>query len=174
MTYGGQDVAYYPYYNHKNTTHPSFQLHPYLNNFITDFGYKTPVENIFFNDAIYDLEDMILSNLVGAYGEMIDVAMNNQYDFSGYKTKYEQSPHTEKGYKNKIVDYEGAFYPEAVIDLINDRFNFINSIKTKEVSEEKLTYYEKYYAHLGLTDEECIIIANKLDVYITMIEDIVS
>ena len=133
MSYGGQDFTYYPYYNHKNTVHPSFQLHPYLNNFVTDFGYKYPVENAFFNDAIYNLEDMIISNLIGEYGQIIDVAMNNQYDFSGYKTKYEQSSHTEKGVKSKIIDYEGAFYPEAVIDLINDRENFINSIKNNSI-----------------------------------------
>ena len=174
MSYGGQDFTYYPYYNHKNTTHPSFQIHPYLNNFITDFGYRYPVENTFYNDAIYNLEDMLISNLIGNYGQVIDVAMNNQYDFSGYKTKYEQSPHTEKGYISKIVDYEGAFYPAAVVDLINDRQNFINSIKNKEITDNKSSYYEKYYAHLGLTDEECIIIANKLDTYITMINDIVS
>ena len=30
MSYGGQDITYHPYYNHKNTIHPSFQLHPYL------------------------------------------------------------------------------------------------------------------------------------------------
>jgi len=30
MTYGGKDFCYDPYYNMKNTVHPSFQVHPFL------------------------------------------------------------------------------------------------------------------------------------------------
>jgi hypothetical protein len=94
---------------------------------------------------------------------VLNVALNNEYDFSGYKTKYERSSHLINGQNCKIIDYEGAFYPQALTDFINNRNNFINSIRTKSISNSGDTFYEKYYSHLGLTKEEAENIANQLD-----------
>lgn len=174
MSYGGQPVTYNPYSNHKNSIHPSFQLHPYLNRFIAYTGYEYPIENAFYNDANQGLEDAIVSNLIGEYGEVINVALNNQYDFSGYKTRYEESPHMINGNVSKIVDYDGAFYPQAAIDFKNDTENFINSIRNQTIDRENKTYYEKYYSHLGLTKIQTEKIADQLEEYKDLIKEIVD
>lgn len=174
MNYGGQEIAYHPYYNHKNTIHPSFQIHPYLNNFTTDLGYRYPIENAFYNNINYELEDNLVSKLIGDYGQILDVAMNNQYDFSGYRTRYEQSPHSEKSVVSRIIDYEGAFYPQAVLDLINDKEQFIYSIENGTTNLSSETFYEKYYSHLDLTQAERKLTADRLSAYFEDIKKIVS
>ena len=34
LTYGGRSFCYDPYYNMRNVTHPSYQIHPYMWNFV--------------------------------------------------------------------------------------------------------------------------------------------
>jgi len=35
LTYAGQEMCYYPYFNLTNVAHPSYQVHPFLWNFIS-------------------------------------------------------------------------------------------------------------------------------------------
>lgn len=172
MSYSGKDFAYYPYFNYKNSIHPSFQIHPYLNKFVAYMGYEHSIQNAFNNDINQKLEDENIANIIGKYGEIINVALNNEFDFSGYKTRYEMSPHTINGKKCNIVDYEGSFYPQAVIDFLTNKDEFIKSIKDREISKIKETFYEKYYAHLNLTDEELKYTVNQLSYYYVDIERI--
>lgn len=83
--------------NHKNRTHASYQVHPYLFNFIEAANYNYPVVNSFYNDLNEELEDeqvlADISETIGEFGETINVAMANLYDYSGYKTRYETSTH---------------------------------------------------------------------------------
>ena len=47
LQYSGTEFGDDPYFNHKNLTHPSYQIHPYLFNFVkkTNLGY--PMANLF-------------------------------------------------------------------------------------------------------------------------------
>jgi hypothetical protein len=54
---GNSKVGILPYYNHKNITHPSYQIHPYLYNFIEASNYSKAIENGFLNDIVEKLAD---------------------------------------------------------------------------------------------------------------------
>lgn len=95
---------------------------------------------------------------VGAYGEVINIALNNDYDYSGYKTRYEVSNHEiatgTRGAKNMVIDYDGAFYPPAAAEFLADPDKCIESLSVEEkmhsADGEEKTFYEKYYSHLNL------------------------
>lgn len=182
--FGIGDYGTQPYYSHKNKTHSSYQIHPYLYNFILASNYKYPVVNAFYNDVNETLEDQQvlnqLSDYVGKYGEAINVAIKNQYDFSGYKSRYETSMHQAKlnsiGRIYPVIDYDGAFYPQAVNEYLADP-NVISSLLEDNhfsKSETDRTFYEKYYAHLNLNQNQLDQIYQQLVDWHDEIEEIVS
>lgn len=187
---GIDQVGNVPYYNHKNVTHSSYQVHPYLYNFIEVSRYDSVIKNSFQNDINQQLEDFYvlqnISSCIGDYGEVLNVALNNLYDFSGYRSGYEKSNHeintSTKNVKNMVIDFDGAFYLDAINDLrLNEKglstFNKcceeISSAATS-IENEEPTYYEKYYAHLNLNLKQLKYIANQLQEYVTAIKPIVS
>lgn len=125
LKFGGQDVAYMPYYNSKNKTHPSYQIHPYLYSFIKTVDFISPIKNGFTGIlATQAIEDNVMSQMktnIGKNGEIIDVWKNNSFDFSGYMSRYEQSSHqssTDTTKSCEVIDYEGIFYPPAIEELL--------------------------------------------------------
>src|SRR5574344_1722914 len=172
LTYGGLSTCYFPYYNHKNVTHPSYQIHPYLYNFIEHISYNYPVANTFYSDITLALEDKLveskLSNYIGKYGQTIDIWLNNAYDYSGYRTRYEACTHTKI---NVVDDYDGAFYKAAVEEFLVDPESAISSISCMVTTSDNSTFFEKYYANLALTDEEYKKIALQLKANEDLIAD---
>jgi len=160
--------------NHKNKTHSSYQVHPYLFNFIEAANYNYPVINSFYNDLNEDLEDsQVLANIgkyIGKYGEMINIALENQYDYSGYKTRYESSTHeASTGAKIKkygVIDYDGAFYPKAVEEFILSSENHDQFVELlSSLSERTGDFYRNYYEHLNLSKKEMSHICEQLSAY---------
>lgn len=134
--YTGLKNSYFPYYNLKNVTHPSYQIHPFLWNFVAKSS-KYSISNISkqFNGAnIEELENVkqagVVDKYYGEYGEAIDLWVNNNLDYSGYTTRYEQSNHysSTNTMTSEVIGYDGLFYPPAVEMFVKDADRCISSI----------------------------------------------
>ena len=123
LTYSGRDFCYYPYFNYQNVTHPSYQIHPFLWNFVakdtadldklakTFYGYRA--DSLIGSKFISEKVD----ELYGEFGQSTKKWLDpDVYDYTGYTTKYESSNHQgiQNGKHSEVIDYEGAFYPPAV------------------------------------------------------------
>lgn len=125
LTYGGRSFCYDPYYNMKNITHPSYQIHPYLWNFVKKMNGDTLVESGFKSRSVEDLTDMnVVSWLksaagIGQFGQTVNTwrcANDGLADYSGYMSMYEKESNwsSKLNAVHEVVDYEGAFYPPAL------------------------------------------------------------
>lgn len=56
LKYNGTDIGYDPFYNYKNTAYSSYQIHPYLYNFIEKSNFIYPLANNFFISFSEDYE----------------------------------------------------------------------------------------------------------------------
>lgn len=168
LTYGGQSFAYYPYYNYKNTTHPSYQIHPYLWNFIERNNVvTTSIAKLFQNIKIDALE---FSNLLstaddyfGAYGQSINIWRHfGALDYSGYITDYEYSKHnsSRSSLTSEVVDYDGPFYPPAVDMLTANYDSCMESLSSRQGE-----FYERFYRPLAFTDDELDYVIAQFDEY---------
>lgn len=139
MTYGGRDFCWDPYYNIKNQTHPTYQVHPYLWNIVKKMDGQSLLESGFKSTVIDELEDMNFasnaSKYFGSFGETINTwraASNGLVDWSGYLSRYEKSSNmTASGVLNEVVDYDGLFYPPAVKQFSENPGRCIDTVKSK-------------------------------------------
>ena len=174
---GTRENGVLPQYNHKNKTHSSYQIHPYLYSFIEATNYNKIIDNGYYNDVVQQVEDEIvlsgLSSDIGEFGQLINVALHNQYDFTGYRTLYEKSIHystkSYNGNTSEVIDYPGAFYPDAVYMYLANKESSINSLLSGEGE-----FYNRFYSHLNLSYNERKRISDQLNEYYDLIEDIVS
>lgn len=122
LTYGGRPFCYYPYYNLKNLVHSSYQVHPFLWNFIKrETAYGLAVKT-FYSVNVDELEDQNVAanwrKFFGEYGESkyLDLSRPRYPDYSGYQSRYEDSGHVADStlFVSEVVDYDGAFFPPAV------------------------------------------------------------
>ena len=156
LKYHGMDVAYYPWYNYKNQDFPTFQSHPYLYNFIEHNDESYPIENAFYGNAnadlIYELQSENLSVYLSSYGNIRRVWRNSIFDYSGYKSRYENSTHSY-GVSNSnglysVTHYDGLFYPPA-IDLYKKYYR-------NEIFDGELSGFDLLSAHMTLcVDNDC-------------------
>lgn len=99
LTYGGLSTCYYPYYNTKNVTHPSYQVHPFLWNFVKkDSSTQNIVKSAFESITVEQLEEENIKRYAdeyfGEYGNVIDKWRHPELnDYTGYTTGYENSQH---------------------------------------------------------------------------------
>lgn len=122
LKYHGTDVAYYPWYNYKNQDYPTFQAHPYLYNFTEHQNDELPVENAFYGNANEDLLNELrtenISVYLGELGNLLRYWRNSPYDYSGYKSRYENSLHVYGSSNSNglysVTHYDGIFYPPAI------------------------------------------------------------
>lgn len=122
LKYHGSDIAYYPWYNYKNQDFPTFQSHPYLYNFVEHENDKYPIENAFYGNAnedlIYELQSENISVYLAELGNITRVWRNSGLDYSGYKSRYENSLHTYGSSNSNglysVTHYDGIFYPPAI------------------------------------------------------------
>ena len=147
LTYGGRSFCYYPYYNFKNVVHSSYQVHPFLWNFIRREAASNVVQKTFYSVNVDELERANIAQnwkkFFGDYGESkyLDLSKPRYPDYSGYQSRYEDSNHVADNtqFVSEVVDYDGAFYPPAVEWL---RANGI----TKAISSIQDTKYNKKIA----------------------------
>ena len=187
INYSGTEYGKYPFFNHKNITHPSYQVHPYLYNLVEVSKYAYPIRNIFGNDTINEATNKLtlenLSSYIGNFGETINFAVHNSYDYSGYKSGYEATIHT-KNIKtstatNEVDGYDGAFYPPALDMFLNNPVECINAVNTKGIDNlgndlPMKEFFDRFYAPLNLTDAHYQLIANQLSTYKDLIFSIVN
>lgn len=194
LKYHGDDVAYYPWYNYKNTDYPTFQSHPYLYNFVEHSQEEYPIENAFYGnsneDLIYELQSENISVYLGEFGQLRNIWRNSNFDYSGYKSRYENSLHNY-GSSNtnglySVTHYDGIFYPPA-IDLYkkyalhnlyddNLKLQGFDLLSVHMLDCVENGYYDNqrnldipqisslwhYYSHLNLTRSEREFIVNQL------------
>ena len=138
-------IAADPYYNYKNVTHPSYQIHPFLWNFSENIVVQHAIDvvsRVFADINIAALEGaLVQSNLdkyIGQFGNVIDIWKNNTRDFTSYTTRYEQSDHVCRYTSewSEVVDYDGAFYPPA--------------LSTYLAGDKSYASVSSWYAHLSV------------------------
>ena len=165
---GVPELATDPYYNLKNQTHPSYQIHPFMWNFIERYPFDTVLVQMSKHIVSLSYDVLESSNiahtidtLLGKFGNVIDVWKNNIPDFTGYITKYEDSNHIARytGRWSEVVGYEGAFYPPAL---------------EKYLKSQSLNSLSAYYSHLKLDEDTSIrsMISNALTTSYSKISDI--
>lgn len=129
LKYGGNKYSYKPYFNWKNITHSSYQIHPYLYRFVEYSNLAYSIKNSFASDAnaqlLMALETSEISTCLGNYGNIINIWDRNCVDYSGYRSRYESNTHNQETSYGKITPlqhYDGVFYPTAVdeyLELVN-------------------------------------------------------
>jgi len=79
MYSGVTDFAYDPYYNHKNLAHPSYQIHPFMWNFIEYNQTFFSIDSIFKILTNLDYESLespfiahTIDNYIGKFGQTIN------------------------------------------------------------------------------------------------------
>lgn len=178
LRYHGNDIAYFPYYNIKNATHPSYQVHPYMPRFIEYTDIYFVINNAFNNNANENLINIAmtpkLSTILGEYGNILNIWDNNTLDYSGYRSRYEDSVHSiigELGYANPITNYDGTFYPPALDDYVlaynNNTLSNLVSCVANEIlfDNDQPSFFKKYYKHLNLPSDAYKFIAKQLSTY---------
>lgn len=169
LKYSGMDIGYDPFYNYTNLTHSSYQIHPYLYNFIEKLNVVYPLAETFFITFTKDYEKELiekgLDNLIGKYGNVINLWKYGMFDWSGYQSQYEYLASKEQ--PTTIPDtfgFTGAFYPPALDQFLYDSQAFIQMVED-DVPESP--YYK-----LRLPIEQCIHIGQQLQKYEGAIREI--
>lgn len=148
----GELISEDPYYNHKNQTHPSYQIHPFLWYFDAKSLVQYAIDSIATSLVNIDYADLkaeyianALDNYIGEFGNLIDVWRNNIHDFTSYQTRYEQSNHICKytGLSSVVVDYDGAFYPDA----LSSYFSSWNQLLSND-------FLSTWYSHLNIDNDQ--------------------
>ena len=153
-SYTGLSSSDYPYFNYKNVTHPSYQVHPYVWNFVEKN--KETVNSlltVFYSAAVDDLEmhriSLCCDAYYGEYGQPIDRwRFPDTLDYTGYTTEYESGDHIQQdtGIYSEVVDYTGMFYPPAVEYLSANAGYFdrcVMSIRDAETKKSTKTFIVK-------------------------------
>ena len=164
LKYHGADIFYYPWYNYKNQVYPTFQTHPYMYNFIEHTNVSYPIENAFYGNANEDLIAELQSKNISVYleqfGNIVRVWRNSNFDYSGYKSRYEASTHNVNVFSNpsrlySVTHYDGTFYPPALKlykQYLNEELNRVK--QTQQDIEEngyKLLGWERLSVDLLCT-----------------------
>lgn len=148
LTYGGKDFCYDQYYNMQNTVHPSYQIHPYLWNFVKKLGNDSLIQAGFQTSIVDELETEIVNAHISKYLNQYGMAKNTWIntsnglvDYTGYLSRYEKENNCQAktGIFNEVVDYDGAFYPPAVEMFHKNPKNCIESVRTKTTKSKCLT-----------------------------------
>ena len=166
-TYGGTSACYDPYYNYKNIAHPSFQVHPFLWNFVEATGVRDIVSRSFdglLNEKLERLQiHKYIDGIIGEFGQVVNIWQNNTTDSTGYTTRYEINTHTDEGVEySPVVDYDGGFYPPAVQSYLQDPVTAVRSVRDGATSKSIAQNVRKALAdvqmsalYTGNVDEVC-------------------
>jgi hypothetical protein len=88
LKYNGTEIGYDPFYNYKNMAYSSYQIHPYLYNFIEKTNLVYPLANNFFVTFSEEYEQEIyektIDNIIGQYGNVKDLWRSGLFDWTGY------------------------------------------------------------------------------------------
>lgn len=168
LKYNGTDIGYDPFYNYKNEAYSSYQIHPYLYNFVEKSNLVYPLANSFFisfgEEYEKELAQKGIDNILGKYGNIKDLWKSGMFDWTSYQSKYERQANLNNfntDSTNPNTGFTGLFYPPALCAFLNDRDNFLQNVQDNTPSS--------YYYHLNLTDNQRQKIYNQLLAYEYMI-----
>ena len=166
LKYHGMDIAYYPWYNYKNQDFPTFQSHPYLYNFVEHENDKYAIENAFYGNAnedlVYELQSEAISVYLAEVGNLVRLWRNSPYDYTGYKSRYENSLHNYGSSNSNglysVTHYDGLFYPPA-IDLYKRYAGIagqplVDSVVDENDQKTELSGFDLLSAHMTLFVDE--------------------
>lgn len=148
--YSGSTIGQSPYYNYKNLTHPSFQLHQYIYNFTKYVYNRFSLENLFLNaEAVYaeDVQNNIES-FIDKVGNVINKWIAGRFDFTGYNSDYE----TSNPVSDQYVRLDGPFNMYALNDYLHDPDNFVYSKWDTYYSKAGVESTERDQLNQALTD----------------------
>ena len=158
LKYTENKIGYTPYAYIKNTVHPSYELHPYIRQFIEKNIYDFPIKDIA-NLVDESLKESIKKNIdkyLDNDGFLINAWNNPLNTNDDYQSKYENSSNiNELNVVDKVVDYNGLFYPTAIKDFIENKNAFLSALSNIICENE-------YYSGLNLSRADRKIIADKL------------
>lgn len=164
LKYNGTDIGYDPFYNYKNTAYSSYQIHPYLYNFVEKSNLLYPLANNFFIAFHESYEKELISkgidNILGQYGNVKNTWKSGLFDWTGYQSKYEKHVYKSDSTlatTNPNVGFNGLFYPPAVKALLDDPDTFLQNVQDNSP--------DSYYFHLNLTQSQCQKIYEQLLAY---------
>jgi hypothetical protein len=117
LRYTENKVGYTPYAYIKNTVHPTYELHPYIKQFVektlNDFPIKD-IANLVDDSLKFSIHENI-DKYLDDYGFLINAWNNPLNTNDDYQSKYENSSNiNELNMVDKVVDYNGLFYPIAI------------------------------------------------------------
>lgn len=171
LKYNGTDIGYDPYYNYKNQAYSSYQIHPYLYNFIEKSNIIYPLANAFFasfgSEYEKNLYEHRIDKILGPYGNIKDLWKSGMFDWTSYQSKYEKALNTSNASINVInpnIGFTGLFYPPALDAFMNDPDTFIQNVQDNT--------QDSYYYHLNLTNEQIDKIVQQLTEYEPMVRTV--
>lgn len=141
-----------PYAYLKNKTHASYQLHPFVIGFKQYVVALQGIKNLFLHSL--PVKEDIFNNIndrIDQYGNTINLWIDDNIDFSGYRSFYEQSDKNTSTLSNivtynKNINQDSPFNFDALNAYINNKDLFIEGL-----TNASGIYYDEYYAHLNLT-----------------------
>lgn len=173
LKYNGTDVGYDPFYNYKNLAYSSYQIHPYLYNFVEKSNIIYPLANNFFISFTDEYEKEMyekgIDNILGQYGNVKETWKSGLFDWTSYQSKYERQANVKNftaGATNPNVGFTGLFYPPAVKAFLDDRDTFLQNVQDDS--------QDSFYHHLNLTQNDCMRIYEQLLAYEPMIRDVAT
>lgn len=173
LKYNGTEIGYDPFYCYSNMAYSSYQIHPYLYNFVEKSMLTYPLASNFFVMFSDYYERQIYSigidNMLGRFGNIKDLWKNGMFDWTSYQSKYEKDASRAKlndGSINPNIGFTGLFYPPAVDAFLNNKDEFLQDVQDDSPAS--------YYHHLNLTDRMLQKIYEQLLAYEPMIRDVAT
>ncbi len=133
-TYTNTIGSYQGYYNRKNITHSTRQVHPFMWNFIKYVADSNNTDKVFYSYQVSELEssksEQYIDKIVGKFGNLKDVWKYSLQDFTGYTTRYVANDNvTDKNTQIfEVAEYDGAFYPPAIEQYRKDYRRCLKSL----------------------------------------------
>lgn len=152
--YTGLSLGSASFYNIKNQRHASYQIHPYVKNFVESSKLNFPIDSIanLMTEKVMSLLVNDMSSYVDDDGYIINEWNNMLNTNSDYITEYENSANkSPAGVVSKQIDYDGLFYPEAVYEYIEDSTAFTLSLYN---SASPNVCTNRWYKDLNLSEFE--------------------
>lgn len=142
--YINNERGYSPHTNIKNRLHPSYMLHPFLDNFVaSEFSYsafKNLLQIAFESDA----ETLRrVSRRINEFGNTVDSWRYDNRSWTGYSTYYEENPNlNEVGQEDEKIAIDGPWNFLALSSYLVDPASFISGIADST---------NEFYEDLGLS-----------------------
>ena len=153
--YTGNTNSENPFYYYDNTIHPSYQIHPFLSNFMEVYDFSYPIQNIatIAKDEILQLVKNKIDQYIDDDGYIIHMWKNPLGANQDYMSRYESATNiNDVLIEDPKVAYDGIFYPLA-LNLISSDFNDVISMISNDVKEDADKKINYFYG-LSLTEKD--------------------